>query len=277
MTDLDKYSFYKLNFTGALILFLGVIIGLAFLAGFTALQVQVFGYSVKTLQETMLFTLVSYLSIMIFPILAYDLFVVRYNRQVLNFNMKSSPFGVYLMIFPMMFGMMLIAEYVTELIPTEGGVLGEMYEQLNRTIISISKDKAGILVLTVLFAPLLEEILFRGIIQKGMINNGVKPWAAILVSSLIFGLFHLNPWQLVGATFMGVVLGMVYHKTQSLLMPILLHAFNNFIAAFMLIEGDFDTFSELLKLEDYGSLALGLVLFAGLLLLFLYYSKRRNK
>ena len=34
---------------------------------------------------------------------------------------------------------------------------------------------------------------------------------------------HLNPWQTVNAFLLGLVLGVVYYKTKSLLMPILLH------------------------------------------------------
>ena len=78
--------------------------------------------------------------------------------------------------------------------------------------------------------PIIEEIIFRGIIQKGMINNGVKPRNAILVSALIFGIVHFNPWQFIGAFLLGIVLGVVYFKTKSLLMSIFLHFFNNTIA-----------------------------------------------
>jgi membrane protease YdiL (CAAX protease family) len=64
---------------------------------------------------------------------------------------------------------------------------------------TIATDTAGIYLLTVFFAPIIEEISFRGIIQKGMINKGVKPRNAIIFSALAFGIFHLNPWQTVNA------------------------------------------------------------------------------
>ncbi|MFN8362534.1 MAG: CPBP family intramembrane glutamic endopeptidase [Cloacibacterium normanense] len=124
--------------------------------------------------------------------------------------------------------------------------------------------------LTVLFAPFLEEILFRGIIQKGLINKGVKPAKAIIFSALAFGIFHLNPWQTVNAFLLGLVLGVVYYKTKSLLMPILLHAFNNFISAYLLLNGNSESVTENLHLPEYYGLIVGIVLLSVSYYLFMY-------
>ena len=43
---------------------------------------------------------------------------------------------------------------------------------------------------------------------------------------------------------LGLVLGVVYYKTKSLLMPILLHAFNNFISAYLLLNGNSESVTE---------------------------------
>ena len=76
--------------------------------------------------------------------------------------------------------------------------------------------------MAVVMAPIFEEIVFRGILQKGLINKGWEPTKAIWVSAIVFGFVHGNPWQFVGAVLLGYVLGLVYHRTKSLLMPILL-------------------------------------------------------
>ncbi len=57
---------------------------------------------------------------------------------------------------------------------------------------SISDDTFTLFLLVSFFAPIIEEILFRGIIQKGMINKGVKPAKAIIISALAFGIVHLQ-------------------------------------------------------------------------------------
>lgn len=272
----DLHFTHRFNFTAALVLFFGLIFGVLFSLGIAFLWQYYTGVPLEKVNENVLFTMLSYLFVMLFPILAYDLFMVRAKKQVLNFNMQSKSIWVYLMIFPMMFGMMLMVEYFTDLIPTEGGFWGELYDEFSRTFINLSEDEAGLLILTVLFAPLLEEILFRGIIQKGMINNGVKPVTAIVLASLFFGLFHMNPWQLVGAFLLGLVLGLVYYKTQSLLMPILLHAFNNFISSYMLIDGSAESFADLFQWKGEWVLLLGMGIFSLFCILFFIYYKKRK-
>lgn len=75
-------------------------------------------------------------------------------------------------------------------------------------------------------APIFEEIIYRGIILEqlyrryGMIK-------AIIISALLFGLMHLNIQQGVNAFFIGIVLGFIYIKTNSLLLSIFLHFANN--------------------------------------------------
>ncbi len=162
----------------------------------------------------------------------------------------------------MMFGMMLIADYTTQLIPTTGPFLGEIYKMYNDEFAKLLSSPILLILMTVILAPILEEILFRGIIMKGMINNNVKPVTAIIVSALIFGAVHFNPWQFAGAFLLGLVLGLVYYKTKSLLMSILLHAFNNLLSALMMMYSDSETFSELFKLNKEIVLVLGIVIFA---------------
>lgn len=267
---------HRFNFTAGLVLFLGLIVGTFMALGIAFLWQYYLGVPLEEVNESVLFTLVSYLSVMLFPILAYDLFMVRAKKQILHFNMQSKSIWVYLMIFPMMFGMMLMVEYFTELIPTTGEFWEAMYNQLTKTLINLADDKVGLLVLTTLFAPLLEEILFRGIIQKGMMNNGVRPLTAIVLSAFFFGLFHLNPWQFVGAFLLGLVLGLVYYKTDSLLMPILLHAFNNFISAYLLMNGNIESFTELLQWRSEWVLTLGAGIFSLFLFLFLFYYNKKK-
>ncbi|NJL21927.1 MAG: CPBP family intramembrane metalloprotease, partial [Leptolyngbyaceae cyanobacterium SM1_3_5] len=79
----------------------------------------------------------------------------------------------------------------------------------------------------VVVAPITEEFLFRGIIlQRWAIKWGVRP--ALIASSIVFGVLHAN---FVGLSIFGLVMGLLYLKTRSLVVPIACHAFNNAIAA----------------------------------------------
>lgn len=80
----------------------------------------------------------------------------------------------------------------------------------------------------VLVAAIAEEIIMRGIILEGLLQK-YNPWIAIIVSALIFGIWHMNLPQFVNAFVLGIILGIVYFKTRSLILTMVGHACNNII------------------------------------------------
>ncbi len=202
-------------------------------------------------------------------IFAFDYFICRPSiGKKLNFNMSPTNLMTYLLIFPMMFGMMLIAEFVTSQIPITGPFFGEYYQYFSKLMEQMTNDKATLILLAVIMAPVFEEIVFRGIIMKGLINKGLKPTTAIIISAVVFGLVHMNPWQFVGAVLLGSVLGLVYYKTKSLLLPILLHAFNNLVSSILIFYNKTESFAETFKVSEWLLLAVGVVLFTTFYILF---------
>jgi membrane protease YdiL (CAAX protease family) len=73
-----------------------------------------------------------------------------------------------------------------------------------------------------------EEVMFRGTIMNAYENLGKRK--AIIYSSILFGIFHLNLQNLVGPIFLGLVLGMTAYKTNSIYASMLGHTLNNGIA-----------------------------------------------
>lgn len=215
------------------------------------------------------FQITAYVLSMGFPILFFDLFVTRPKGNKLNFNFSSKSFSTYLLIFSMMFGMMLISEYLTSFIPTEGFVFGKLYQSFVQQMNSIAIDPFALVMMVAVLAPIFEEILFRGIILKGMLNNKMNPYWAIVISAFIFGAIHFYPWQFLGAFLLGLVLGLVYYKTKSLLLPVLMHAFNNFIAAMLMIFVKVDSLSAFFKIDAIYLFVIGIVIFSIALYLFL--------
>lgn len=92
----------------------------------------------------------------------------------------------------------------------------------------------GLFITTVFLAPFLEELLFRGCFLKSFLKN-YRPWVAIASSAFLFGLLHANPSQFVAGFAVGLFLGYIYWRTDSLSMPILIHLFNNLLAFLWLI------------------------------------------
>ncbi len=106
--------------------------------------------------------------------------------------------------------------------------LPEPGEQLKMILDLILKNPFWSFIVLVIIAPVLEEILFRGTILKHLLKK-FPPLTAILISSVAFGLFHMNIWQALGAILMGMYFGYLYWRTGSLLLPILLHFITNLI------------------------------------------------
>lgn len=75
-------------------------------------------------------------------------------------------------------------------------------------------------------APLLEEMLFRGIVLRGFLQRYPR-WQAIFMSALLFGAAHMNIYQFVVGFVMGTVLAWLYERTRSLIPCIALHAAYN--------------------------------------------------
>lgn len=93
--------------------------------------------------------------------------------------------------------------------------------------------------------PIVEELVFREAVQGYMHRNGVDPWMAIMISSLCFGIIHFNPAQVPFAFCIGLILGMIYYKTGSVVLTSLVHVFNNSMAVLemRLLGEDIKTFS----------------------------------
>ena len=77
----------------------------------------------------------------------------------------------------------------------------------------------------VILAPI---FIFRGMILNALTKY--NKMFAIIVTSLLFGLLHLNITQAIPAFFMSLVLCYMYVQTDSILVTILAHAGNNFLA-----------------------------------------------
>jgi membrane protease YdiL (CAAX protease family) len=83
-------------------------------------------------------------------------------------------------------------------------------------------------------APVAEEILFRGILYP-LMRRISNPCAAIWVTSVIFGVFHMNAMTFLPLTLLGATLALLYEKTGNLMSPILAHSLFNLANFFLLV------------------------------------------
>ncbi|MFN3427396.1 MAG: type II CAAX prenyl endopeptidase Rce1 family protein [Candidatus Thermochlorobacter sp.] len=97
------------------------------------------------------------------------------------------------------------------------------------TVVHSPAEFVGV-VLTVAFVPALcEECLFRGYVQHNFLR--AMPTArAIVLTGIIFGLYHINPVQIVPLMILGVYLSYLRASSGTLLLPMLAHFANNFFS-----------------------------------------------
>lgn len=124
---------------------------------------------------------------------------------------------------------------------------------------------------TVILAPIGEEILFRGVTLRLAENAGLKFWIANIIQAVFFGIAHLNMVQGIYAFAMGLIIGYIYKKYNSLYISILLHALINFlgtVVSVLLSSKVPETTSEpSLGICVVGFVAFVIVLLAGLFLM----------
>ncbi len=108
-------------------------------------------------------------------------------------------------------------QLICDKIGLEAGVLPYSIDSFGTYIIS--------LISLAVLPAICEELLFRGVITTALKPKGKM--FAVVVSSIIFSIFHFSPSQLIYPICFGLILGIVYLRTNNIIFPILLHFVNN--------------------------------------------------
>ena len=123
-------------------------------------------------------------------------------------------------------------------------------------------------------APVAEELVFRGVLLKRMLDY-MPQKAAVVTSSLIFAIIHPNTPQKIYAALLGLLLGFVYVRTHSVRVPVALHIGANLFSVIASETGVLDAVTE------KGGLAFSVYAFGGamltLFLLYFMYAKVETK
>jgi sodium transport system permease protein len=82
------------------------------------------------------------------------------------------------------------------------------------------------LLLVAVTPALCEEVLFRGVVLRGLATR-LAPAAAIVITGVLFGMFHLDVWRLLPTTALGILLSWVAYQSRSLYPSMLVHFINN--------------------------------------------------
>ena len=107
----------------------------------------------------------------------------------------------------------------------------KMFEELTKVLLRADSplELFAVILVVAVVPAIVEELLFRGLIQK-IFERLMSPVVSAVLAGTIFGLYHVNPFEIVPLVGLGVFFGLLRYRSQSLLVPIAAHFLNNLMA-----------------------------------------------
>lgn len=133
--------------------------------------------------------------------------------------------------------MMVIAVFLSQMLPGSS----QAVENAFGTMLDGVGFWETFLVLAVV-APICEELVFRGYFYGSLKAKG-NIVSAVLISSAVFGIYHMSLLKFFTTGFLGLLLCLAVEWSGSLVSSILMHSLNNAMAAVLMFYSD--------RLEDY--------------------------
>jgi membrane protease YdiL (CAAX protease family) len=104
--------------------------------------------------------------------------------------------------------------------------------EFSRQVWATSSDRATLVAVIVVAAPIFEELLFRGFLLRGLVSSRLGEHGAVAFSALAWALVHLQyDWYGIAYIFLiGLLFGYARLRTGSLAVPIMLHMLVNAVS-----------------------------------------------
>lgn len=117
-----------------------------------------------------------------------------------------------------------LPESVIPLVEMLKKMIEETYRML---VVSQSIPELLFVIVVVALTPAIcEEIFFRGLIQKNF-SLGTNAVRGFVITGIIFGLYHFNPFQAVPLMALGIYFSFLQYRSQTLIVPMIAHFVNN--------------------------------------------------
>lgn len=107
----------------------------------------------------------------------------------------------------------------------------DLFEQVYRMLVSSSSvpELFFVVVIVALIPAVSEELLFRGLVQRSF-EKGLTPVKGMVLTGIIFGAYHLNPFSIVPLSILGIYLGFLTMRANSVWVSVSAHFYNNLFA-----------------------------------------------
>lgn len=167
---------------------------------------------------------------MIFYAILLTVYIIWFKRLITGhkaiLNQERFPVFKSIVIAAGLFGMTVIVRIIYNNFVVQRNLNVEGLNSLS--ILNIKSHNLIIMISFILLIPIIEELLFRGILFN-YIENSKKGSNAVFLSSFIYGIVHINFLQFIIYFCFGYAMAIIYRKTRSLLMPVLIHIIYNFM------------------------------------------------
>jgi hypothetical protein len=162
------------------------------------------------------------LTMALFSVATITLFLFLKWAEVSRHWVQTQPWGVLFWCVLAALGAIIPSTWLQEQMPELPNIVEEEFDMILR-------NRYGYFVVGLL-APLAEEMVFRGAILRTLLRWNSKPWGAIIISAIFFSAAHMNPAQIPHTLLIGILLGWLYYRTDSIVPGVVYHWVNNTVA-----------------------------------------------
>lgn len=173
---------------------------------------------------------------LIFGLIVAVLFIIWYRRVFVR-PLRSKPrkywsginFQVIIALIFLAFGLQYVAQL---LVGGIGFAFPDLLENYNQLMTEAGFDSMTIMlaIYTIILAPIVEELTFRGLTMR-FARQWLPFWAANIFQAFLFGVIHLNVVQGIYAFCLGLFFGWVCKTSHSIKQSIILHMIFNFLGS----------------------------------------------
>ncbi len=262
-TFLERHGISSVTFAWLCVVFLFVVYQVVG----SAISVLVFGFS-PDLSEPgpyRVFTGISQLLLMLLPALLVTGLASSDSQGYLRLNRPALPVvlvplvGIFSL--QQMLQVYLVFQGKIPLPDELEKIINELREAMDQALLNLLGSNSvpeflAVVVIIAVIPGVVEEIAFRGLIQ-GSFERGLGPARGIVITGIIFGAYHLNPFSMVPLVALGIYLGFLAYRANSVWVSVAAHAFNNLIPIAALSSGLVD---EKVIAGDLGDLPFGVLM-----------------
>ena len=158
----------------------------------------------------------------LFSAITMAVFLLAKWSEVSRHWVRTRPWGVLFWCVLAALGALIPSTWLQEQMPELPNIAETEFDM-------ILKDRWGYFVVGLL-APLVEELVFRGAVLRSLLRWNSNHWLGIAISAFLFAAIHMNPAQMPHAFLIGLLLGWMYYRTDSIVPGVVYHWVNNTVA-----------------------------------------------